>query len=207
VGDYCAKADIHARLQDLSTDYDALLDELCTEASQIFTRETGGRRFDKTTELRMLSGNGRRTLFIPDLAAITLLRVRTTAQASSVWRTVPLTPAEGNRKGDVVLRPEDRDSLEPAGELRFVDFPAGPDSMWPRGAATVEITGDWGYAAVPTDVKDACVELVVVMLRDRGVAGSGSQVGAGSLAQDGRVRTYPDITYRAMMQRKALLVA
>jgi hypothetical protein len=206
VADYCVLADLHTRLGDLGTDADALITELCGEATKIFNLETG-RRFDKTTELRMLSGNGRRTLFIPDLAAPTLIRVRTTAQASSVWRTVPLTPAEGNRLGDILMLPEIRDSAEPAGELRFIDYPAGADARWPRGAATVEITGDWGYAAVPSDVKDATIELVVAMFRDRGSATQGGAVGGGDLAQLGVVRTYPDLTYRVMQRRKALLAA
>lgn len=203
MADYCAKADIHNRLQDLSTDYDTLLDELCSEATQLFNVETG-RRFDSTTATKYFSGRATRTLFIPDLASLTTVRLRTTVQGS--WRVVPVSPVEGNRLGDVILGPEDRDPAEPAGYLKLVDAPAGVDFTWPPGSSTVEIAGSWGYAAVPVDVKEACVELVVSMLRDRGVA-TGGQIGVGDLAQDGRVRTYPDVTYRAMRNRKALLVA
>src|SRR5438105_2439521 len=128
MADYCAKADIHNRLQDLSTDYDTLLDELCTEATKTFNVETG-RRFDATTATKYFSGRATRSLFVPDVAAVTSVRVRTTAQSS--WRVVPLTPVEGNRLGDVILGPEDRDVDEPAGFLKLLDAPAGVDFTWP----------------------------------------------------------------------------
>ena len=204
MGDLCVKTDVHNRLQDLSTDYDTLLDELCTEASQIFHTETG-RRFDKTTATRYFSGTGRRTLFVPDLAALTSVRVRTNAQ--SAWRSLTLTPVEGDRAGDVLLGPQDRASGDPAGFLKIIDAVIGSDSVWPNGSATVEIAGDWGHATVPTDVKDACVELVVAMLRDRGVMPSGGGDREAYFTPDGRIRTYPDLTYRVMQRRRALLAA
>jgi len=201
--DYCAFPDIHNRLQDLSTDYDTLITELCGEATQMFTEETG-RRFDATTGIVYRSGNGRRTLFVNDLAALTGLRVRTST--STAWVSITLTPAEGVRLGDIVLGPEDRFAGEPAQWIRIIDYPSSGYQVWPAGPSTVEITGTLGFVTVPVDVKDACIELVVAMLRDRGVAVGGS-IGGGSLDQLGRPRTYPDITYRAMQKRRRQLVA
>lgn len=203
MGDYCNLTDVKNRLTDLGTDYDTLITELCTNASRIFDKETG-RRFDATTATKYFPGTGGRKLYIPELASVTSIKVRTAISGS--WRIVPITPVEGDRLGDVILCPEGRDSTEPAMWLRFIDSPAGPDSIWPAGDATVEIAGSWGFAAVPADVKDATIELVVAMLRDRG-ASTGTATGVGDFDQPGRIRTYPDLTYRVMQRRKLALVA
>ena len=200
---YCALADIHNRVQDLSTDYDLLISELCGEASLLFTEETG-RRFDATIGTIYRAGNGRRKLFVNDLAALTGLRVRTST--STGWVSIALTPAEGVRLGDVVLGPEDRFSDEPAQWLQIIDYPSSGYQVWPAGPATIEITGTLGFTTVPVDVKNACIELVVSMLRQRGVP-VGMDDSVGGMTISAGARSYPDITWRAMQKRKRVLVA
>lgn len=49
---------------------------------------------------------------------------------------------------------------EPFDRLRLVPFSSNNElTIWPRGTRRIEITGTWGWPAVPTLVRDLCIGL------------------------------------------------
>lgn len=159
MGDYATLAQIKARLGDVGSDSDPLLTELAGDASRLIDRFTG-RRFDvdAVDVVRLMDGRGSDVLFTPDLASLTAVRVRSGKQQA--WRTVPVA--------DVLLQPADRRSEWPALWIEIADEPSGTEAVFPKGDRTVELTGKFGWAAVPSDVKTACIDIAINLFRARG---------------------------------------
>lgn len=157
---YCDLDDVKATaLVDIGTNDDGLITVLCDYATALIN-QVSHRTFaaTDTDTVKVFDGDGTRRLFLPlghEVAALTQVRLRDNAQGA--WRTATL--------GDVVLMPAPRRDGEPARWLEFADVCAGNDTVFPKGTQTVEATGTFGYAAVPTGVQSTAVQLVVAMYR------------------------------------------
>ena len=178
---YATLAEAKAYLGDLGTEYDAVLTTILERSSRIIDRICN-RRFDSVTELRVVDGTGTRRVFVPDLAAITALRLR--AEGDAVWTSIAATGyALGPRAG----RPE-RPAL-------WIDLlPDAPLTAFPRRYGTVEITGTWGWLAVPTDITEATIELAIQMWRSRGAGPE--DIGIDAMTQQVAPRALPSLAHR-----------
>jgi hypothetical protein len=91
---------------------------------------------------------------------VTTLKVRTGGEGSTQV-TVP--------SSDYYLEPANRISGEPA---RWIELGSGLSSGVTRftaGKRTVEIAGDWVRSAIPSDINDVCIEMVIQQFRTRGL--------------------------------------
>lgn len=194
MGDYVTLTEVKEVLQDLGTDYDTVLGKIITRASRDIDRLTGS-FFDTAAGLAKLfdgSDAGRmfgyypdpwsgladvrpsgRMLFLPrawPLISVTTLRVKQTTNGTFV--TVP--------SDDFFLEPAGRPAGYPARWIELSDIPASGVVSFGRGKRTVEVIGDWGWAATPDDIKEVCLELVARTWRQRG-AGQSDQTGVTGL--------------------------
>jgi hypothetical protein len=197
MAEYCGLTDVKARMPELGTSDDTLLVDLVFAVSAYFDSETND-RFDSETKLQLFSGTGTNKLFIrPPLASVpTLIRVRD--NAAGAWRTVPA--------GDVKLMPEGRRTADPALWLELLDFPTGPDLVWPEASDTVEITAVWGRSVIPDDIREACIQTVVNLYRSRGSAGN-DEVGIGGQFMPDIPKAMPHFAYRILQNYKRLVYA
>lgn len=148
---------------------DAILEKLITRVSRVID-DYCNRRFYVASggdQTRYFDGTGTGDLWLPvnategsDLASVTSVAVRDSVASTSTWRTIALTPVEGDRKGDLMFGPRDR-RYAPARLLSFVSHVAGNDSTFPRGTATVRIIGTFGFSSIPAPIAEAAVQLVV----------------------------------------------
>jgi hypothetical protein len=162
LGDYCTRAEVKARLQDISTDYDALIDTLKDQASRDIERLTGQTFEPVTGSTRTFDGSGTCRLILPwssPIVTVTTLKVRTGGEGSTQV-TVP--------SSDYYLEPANRLAVEPA---RWIELGSGISSgvtVFTSGKRTVEILGDWIRAAIPSDINDICIDMTIQALRERG---------------------------------------
>jgi hypothetical protein len=165
--DLCTLADVRAFMKWKSsyTAEDALAQTAITGASQAIM-DAVEREFAPATlsELRTLqlhparriNGSVLLDLCPYDLRTVSLFRLD--PEASS-----PTTLIAGT--GGYTLTPVDTPQGVYTG-VRLSNQVAYSSTMWQEyGFAQVEITGAWGFANVPTPVRDACVETVAARLR------------------------------------------
>lgn len=191
--DYITLANFKARyLPDKGTEDDAALSAWITIASRVVDEITQRASWDQRSAVtRVLDGSGIRDLFLSD-TVVSLTQVRVRDDQQGAWRVVTLA--------DVLLEPADRRPNEPARWLRITDSPAGSEVKWPKGSRTVELTGSFGYAAVPSFIEEATAEIVVALYRARG-SGIEDQ-GVGDLAQRFVPRALPALAHRLMSMNK-----
>ena len=179
---YATTAQVKAYLPDLGTDHDTVLGDIAERASRIIDRFTG-RRFDTVVEARLFEGTGTNRIFVSDLVSVSLIRVKQDGTIGITWTTVPAS--------NYFLGPPRR-SEWPA---QLVDVGiTSTVSGFPLGYRTVEITGTWGWAAVPKDIEEATIELAVQMWRSRG--SGADQYGIDSIQQPGVPRALPSLAHR-----------
>ncbi len=179
---YASTAQVKAYLPDLGTDHDAVLGDIAERASRIIDRFTG-RRFDTVVEARLFEGTGTNRIFVSDLVSVSLVRVKQDGTVGTTWTTVPST--------NYFLGPPRRGEW-PA---QLVDVGiTSTVSGFPLGYRTVEITGTWGWAAVPKDIEEATIELAVQMWRSRG--SGADQYGIDAIQQQAIPRALPSLAHR-----------
>ena len=193
MGDYATLDEIKARLPDLGTEYDAVLNSLKAQASRDIERLTGQFFEPVSATTKTFDGSGTRTLMLPwqwPLVSVTTLKVRTGGEG-----TAQVTVAAG----DFYLEPAGRPAGDPA---RWIELGAGLTSgvrIFTAGKGTVEIAGTWGRSAIPADITDLCIELTIQLFRQRGQGPSNF----GS-AVDGELDALPrGLTPRALAILKA----
>lgn len=206
MAEYTTLAAVHARMPELGTSDDALLQDLIFVVSAYFNTYTK-RRFDSDTSVRtftggdLFSGGGlgsKKLFFRPPLAtAPTLVRIR--SNASTVWRTLSLA--------DVKLMPEGRRNGDPILWIELLDTPVGTDTVWPSADDTVEVTGTWGLSTVPDDIREACTQTVINLYRARGSAGHDVEVGIGGTFMPDIPKAMPNFAYQVLRQYKRLVFA
>jgi hypothetical protein len=140
--------------------YDGVIQNILDRCDEFIDLRTE-RSFRSTNLVRTYDGDWKPRLFLrADFIAITQVRVRMNNQEA--WRIVPLT--------DIVMQPVTRRTGRPIRWIELVDFPSGPDFVFPRGLQTVEVTGAEGYAAVaPKILVEFELEMAVRVWRARGV--------------------------------------
>lgn len=160
-GDLCAVSDVREQLETSTSDRtrDELISTYISGASAQIIREYEREFAPATpTDTRNYPWDPRQLtcdLSPNDLRSVSLLRL-------NPEETGPVTLTEGN---DFVLSPiNDPDGIYTS--LRFSGFLVARSQRFFRfGFINVEITGAWGWAAVPTEVRDACVLTVAAALR------------------------------------------
>ncbi len=100
------------------------------------------RRFATIHAERRFDGTGKATLTVPDLIAVSALRVRTTA---SEWPSWP--------SGDWLLYPLNAAPVEPGGRpYSRIMLASGARRRFPLSRGGVSVTGIWGYGDVREDI-------------------------------------------------------
>lgn len=161
--DYCTTAQVHDYLPDLDATDDPVIAKVITRSSAAVDRICE-RTFDNVAGVvEIFDGRGFGSgypRFFPnrDIVAVTQLRLRDTMQGA--WRVVP--------PGDVLLEPNDRRAGWPGYWIALADFASGPDTVFPRGVRTIELTYTRGWPAVLSDVEEATLEIAVRVFKARG---------------------------------------
>ena len=147
---YALLTDIKARLGsglDRSAPDEML--EHCVEAASRYIDGVTGRRFylDGSASARLFVPNGSPMLFVDDIGATSGLVVKTDDDLDGDGDTTitatdyQLSPVNAIGQG------------RPATAIRYA-------TCWPvarSGWASIEVTARWGWPAVPTDIKEACL--------------------------------------------------
>lgn len=147
-GNYCALADIKARLE-IGTEYDDWLAGIITGASRFIDRWCL-RSFEAAAEAtKYFDGNGKEYLIVPDLVTISASGL---IVEDDTWVAT-----------DYILYP-----LNETPKMKIFVDPDGAYSAFTAGRKNVEITANWGYAAnAPAedndlaDLWDVCVQLAI----------------------------------------------
>jgi len=190
---YVTLPQIHSRLPDLGTDHDTILAELIVQASSVvdtLTHRPDG--FGMTAAVRLFDGSGTNKQRVGDIVSVSLLRVR--SGTTGTWTTLAST--------DYRLRPSS--PMQPARWLEIVDGASGP-GYFVDGYDTVEVTGTWGWPAVPKAIEVATAEITVQNWRSRGAGVD--QFGISEIQQPGVPRALPALAYHLLRPFTKLVYA
>lgn len=175
MADYCTRTNVTDFLKDsaqvTSGDYNTIIDTLITRVSKFIDSETQRPHgFGVTASLaKTFDGDGGTRLHVPDLVTLTQVRVKLDGTSGTTWTTGTI--------GEFFLRPKSWTAQGwPALWVDISDQASGSVTYFPKGYDTVELTGTWGWAAVPKDIEQVCVNLTVRLFRARGT-GMSDQVG------------------------------
>lgn len=162
IGTYATLADVKTRMGRTDTADDTLIQQLCDETNQWIETYTGRVIAPYSATTYTLDGNTAVDTFLDVPIGIrTLTLVEVAPYTGSAFTTVPAT--------DYLIRP-DLASLPPgwpATTLLFSDYPAGSYAKWPAGYANVRLTGTFGFAAIPDDVRGVAIARVVRQFHGR----------------------------------------
>lgn len=147
MGRYVTAAELIVRLGlDPATDEDVLEDYI--ESAEAAIDGETGRRFDSVTETRRFDiANPGEYLSIGDLVSVTAVGVADGTGADLTTLTA----------GDYFLGPSNRQAGWPYRVIQLSDVGS---YSFAYGFRTVEITGTWGWAAVPADIKQLVASMV-----------------------------------------------
>lgn len=152
---YASLTELKAQIDKTTEDDNAVLEMFIDGASRFIEGQTG-RRFDLVEgETRYFNGAGCRRLFVGDVVSITTVSTGNpdgyTALAVSDWYLGPTNP-------------------QPGWPYRWLELPSsygydpitnGYGNVFPTGFRTVQLVGDFGWEAVPEDIRNVCVSLAV----------------------------------------------
>lgn len=151
-GAYATSALLKARLAISDTTDDTVIGTVCDQINQYIETRTERVIAPITAATYVYDGDGSRSLYLPVTAngqrlggirAVTL--VEAAFQTGGSYATVA--------SSDYFLR-QKISITGPFERLLFTDIPTGSFSCWPRGYATVRITGTAGWAAIPDDITE-----------------------------------------------------
>jgi hypothetical protein len=202
VTDYCVLADVTARLPDLDASANAIITALITAASAVIDVETQRPDgFGQTASIVRLFDSppwdtpyGGRQLFLGDIVSVSQLRVK--AGTTSTFSTAAQT--------DYVIRPNPELGL-PGRYLELVDIPSAVLGFG-VGYATVEVTGVWGWPAVPAAIKEATIQTTISMWRGRG-SGETEPIGITTLGQPVIPKAIPPLAYELLRHYRRTVFA
>lgn len=163
--DLCTIAQVKVELETTSTERDSLIPTYITDASTEIMRQLE-REFAPATAsaTRRMRIDPRKTVDGSILLNLRTYDVRTvTAMSLHPESTSPVALTEGT---DFVLWPQSPDAVYThiLFSNRLTSRLQSPSLLY-FGFALVDITGAWGWAAVPIDVQEACVQTVCSWLR------------------------------------------
>lgn len=155
-GAYATLANVKARLGIVDAADDALLASLCDDINQWIETTTGRVLAPFTYTSELFDGDGSRVLILPrGIRTLTSLDL-------APYTGAPYVPAV---LADVFLRPvpSERHPGWPASELWMSDVPSAGNTypFFPRGFATVRLSGAGGPAAIFDDVAELANVAVV----------------------------------------------
>ena len=158
--DLAAVAAVKSARRDSSTTFDALIQEMLTDASSQMAAYTGRRiapldtaAADRFFDVADAYDPIRRELWVWDLSeAPTEVELLDAAGDSIEIITV---------SSGLVLTPRNREAWQPIERLRF-----RAATTTPRGGGEIRVKGKWGWPAVPGFVRRACVDAVVEWMKD-----------------------------------------
>lgn len=140
MSDLCALADVKTYLGITDTNTDAVLTDLVSKASAM-VEAFCNRTFGQASYTETLNGNGR--------AQLCLKNTPITAVASVAINDAPVSAAVGATGTGYVFD-----------KLSVYLRPGGYPCTFSKGVQNVTIAYTAGYAAIPLDVAQACIELV-----------------------------------------------
>lgn len=137
---------------------DDVIELAATAASRAVEKHCRGRRFwvDTTAKARLFDGWGGRILWLkPDLAELTTLKVDTadngtfdeTWTAGADFNLYPLNASEDD---------------EP---YRYIELRESSGRVFPSGGARIQVTGKWGWPAVPAEVTQAALLVAIRLVK------------------------------------------
>lgn len=145
VNGYCTLAEIKAELaiETADTQFDARLENAITDASRAIDGEAD-RRFYSATETRYLTPSTTRLLIVPDLVSVTSFAIDEANDGlySTTWVAA-----------DYILGP---DSADDDGRPYVLVTPSSTKAFTVRARA-VKIVGVFGFPAVPSAIRRACI--------------------------------------------------
>ena len=141
------------KLQDEGTERNAMIDELCRDASRTIDAWCK-RQFGQSTvaTARRVSGTENKVLYVDDISSDDGLVVQYRFGGTRRWETLASTNYELGPEGAVDSH------LEPR-PYSFIElYPDTTDlSYWPQ---SVRVTAKWGWPSVPEPIKACTAELV-----------------------------------------------
>ncbi len=144
----------------LDADFAGALD-LWIEAVEDYIHRFTGRKFvvDESDTTKYYEGRSAQTLWIDDITTLT----------SIVVKSANLTDTERALvTGDYILLPENKTSDDPTTAIRV--HPNGYYTAWPAGIKRIEVTGKFGWAKVPEQIRLAATLLVAGLYEERHAA-------------------------------------
>lgn len=165
------------------TSDDAVIEALIEGASRFIDNMTG-KVFFSDTGTRYYSPEFADTIFIDNITTLTTLKTDDNLDGTfeNTWNT-------GQSTGDFWLMP--LNAVEKGIPFSWIEVNPDGDYSFTKGRKTVEISGTWGYSSVPTEIKNACYEIVNAAFGRR----SGQNItGNAEVTAAGIVITPEDIT-------------
>lgn len=159
IGAYATLAAVKTRMKRTDTADDTFIQTLCDQINGwVESPQGAGRPIAPYTATYTFDGSDWRfngtVLVIPrGIRAVTTLKLASATGES--YTTIAST--------DYYLRPatQDRSNGWPATRLHISDAPAGAFTNAEPGFGTTELTGDYGWAAIPDELKDVAETAVV----------------------------------------------
>ncbi len=152
IGAYATAALLKARIAISDTTDDTVLTSICDEINQYVESKTHRVLAPIASTTYLYDGNGGDTLYLPfpvdktpigGIRALTLVEVA--AYTAAAFETLASTQYFLRSRASIT---------GPFEWLHFTDRPTGTYTRWPRGYATVRLTGTAGWDAIPDDIAE-----------------------------------------------------
>lgn len=151
-GAYATTTLVKSRLGITDTTDDTVIGTVCDQINQYIETRTERIIAPITSAVYLYDGDDSRSLYLPvtaDGQRIGGIRAATLVEAAfytgGSFATVPAS--------NYFLR-QKITTTGPFERLMLTDYPTGSFAYWPRGFATVRVTGTAGWAAIPDDITE-----------------------------------------------------
>ena len=162
IGAYATLADVKLRMGRTDTADDTLIQQLCDETNQWIEGYTGRVIAPYSATIYTLDGSQATGTYLDvPIGVRTLTTVEVAPYTGAAFTTLPAT--------DAYLRPAAATLPPgwPATTLLLSDYATGGYATWPSGLANIRLTGTFGFAAIPDDVRGVAIARVVRMFHGR----------------------------------------
>ena len=157
IGSYATSTDLKTLIGTTDASDNTLIGLICDRVNQYIEAKTGRVIAPITSTTYLYDGDGSRSLFLPlpvdkapigGIQSLTLVEVQ--AFTGAGWQSLS--------SSDYFLR-QRVGMTGPFERLIFSDYPTGAYAIWPKGMATVRVTGPAGWAAIPDDITETALVL------------------------------------------------
>lgn len=194
---YITLAQLKAVLRDQQPTYDLAYERAIEAASRQIDTYCNTRFWQSTTPtLRLFKPDNRVTLHTGEFATTTGLIVRTdddddgvfeNTWAATDYQVEPLTPMDGKPYNRIVALRARYWPVPYWEHARYRAYYTDPDALLSQ-RARVEVTATWGWAAIPSQVMQACQILAIDLFKSKDLTGSAVGVSELSTGQFGGLR-------------------